>query len=398
MEKKGKDLTDLIIIIFITLIGLAGNAINLSVFSNIKIKNITAFRYLFYLSIVDTILLIIWPINKLIAFRFIAIPQEYTKIVFRIMAFLLSYLYQMSNWLFMAANFNRARLLINEFKYSKNNKSYHLIVTISISLLLILINLHYLIFYNFNSPVVTKDSKPAINKTHQFVSEFMYRSSNNLTIFKINRIRNKTNLMKFNQIDRQDLLVASNNNEQFDNINNYYENFLAKTWDWIQISIFQVMPIVVNLASTLIVAIYNSKLRNENRKEFNKQFVIYFLLANIYFILSFFNIIHFQLNVYKPEIFHVQMLLLQLFSYSRHSFSFILYFLTFGIYRNVLFSMSCFMCKQRLNQTVENIELNFSRIETNRRNQNQNESILIDSHCDDNESVMNDDDDDDDIS
>jgi hypothetical protein len=359
IEKRENVSTDLLIVIIITIVGLAGNALNLRVFSHRKLRNVTTFRYLFYISIIDIILLIIWPLNKLIATRFIIIPDVYLKRVFKLIAFSLSYLYQMNSWLTMSANINRARLLKNEVKYSENkNKSFHLKALILIGLFLLVLDSHYLIFYNFD--LLSHDFKP-MNTTNQF-HNFMIKSKNNITLFKTNRVLNLTNIFKLNRFDRQNGIL------EYGNIfNKKYDIFLTKIWDRLQIIMFDLTPIIINLLCTILVTRYTSRLRNENRKEFNKQFILYFIISNIYLIICVFNINHFKLKVYKLEQFHVQMLMPQIFSYSKHAFSFLIYFLTFGIYRNVILTSPCFIKRRRT--LHENIQLDqiisqFSRIET----------------------------------
>ena len=340
MEKQIEKLIEISIIAIIILVGLCGNIVNLNVFSNEKLKKVTTFRYLYYISIIDMILLIILPIQKLISFNFIQISNEYTKIIaFRLMTFSLNYFSQMNSWLFMAANLNKANLIINELKgltNKKRNRNSHLKILISICLFLLILNSHYLMFLNINNSMNSHKNDtnliiPTVNKTHHFVYKQMMKSPmNNLTKININRIRNKSNLFKFNQIDYQ----KDSEIQGFHHFSNeYYEIFLAKHWFWIQMAMFDMIPLVINLVSTLIVGKCTNKLNNQNRKKFNKQFFLFFLISNLFILLLFLTIIYFKL-IYNQK-FYVQMWLLHIIiTFGKHSFSFILYLFTFNIYRS----------------------------------------------------------------
>ena len=111
MEGKN-NLIEILVIFFITLIGLIGNCFNLRVFSFKNMKKITTFRYFFHLAIInDIILLIVWIVFKLITSGILILQKDYSKIIFRIIAFSFNFLSQMNVCIFTAANINKTRLI-----------------------------------------------------------------------------------------------------------------------------------------------------------------------------------------------------------------------------------------------------------------------------------------------
>ncbi len=131
---------DILIISFITLLGLICNCFNMIIFLNKRMKKITTFRYFFHLAWIDMIWLIIWLLHKLISSGKIILPQTmmnnyHSNLIYRFIVFLYNYFTQMNNWMFMAANLNKAILIVNEFKHKQLNKCIHNKILISISII-----------------------------------------------------------------------------------------------------------------------------------------------------------------------------------------------------------------------------------------------------------------------
>ena len=340
MEGKN-NLIEILVIFFITLIGLIGNCLNLRVFSFKNMKKITTFRYFFHLAINDIILLIVWIVFKLITSGILILQKDYSKIIFRILAFSFSFLSQMNVCIFTAANINKARLILNESKKIKSNKTnLHLKVIFSIGIILICINSHYLMFFNFSQTV--SENIESKNKTHQFVYEYLTRPERNFSKTKINLILKKTNLLKINQ-NEVELFEF-----HFKNYNS--DHYFYKAWSLIQLILFDLTPIIINTISTFIIWMVNKKLVDKNRIKFNRQFILLFSCENILFILNVliksFIKIYYKFNDYHLETLKKH-ILIEIVSYSKHYFSFFVYLFTLNIFRRV--ASSLFTKSKRIN-------------------------------------------------
>ena len=339
---------EIIIVFLITLLVLFGNGINLKVFCNKKLEKVTTFRYLFCLAILDIILMIVWLTHKLITTGYLMIPKSYSEIIFKIMAFTFNLLSQMNVCIFTAANVNKAILVINESKHVVlNQKLLHVkVVIVSITIFLLILNSHYLVFFNF-SQVSFENDDLTMNRTHQFVYQYIKNPQRNFTKFKIDLIMNKTNLMKINQTDQEIF--------EYNFVNYDGDHFIYKIWSLTQLILFDLIPIIINTTSTIIISRYNQRLESQKRKNINKQFVLLFITINILHILTrvikSLGIIYYKMNEYQLETFITQ-ILFELNSYSKYSFSFFIYLSTLKIYRSVIRDLFSHQKK------IENIQLN----------------------------------------
>lgn len=305
-------------------------------------KKITTFRYFFHLAWIDMIWLIIWLLHKLISSGKIILPQTmmnnyHSNLIYRFIVFLYNYFTQMNNWMFMAANLNKAILIVNEFKHKQLNKCIHNKILISISIILAVLNIHYLIYFNTNQIFYENKS----NQTHQFVYQYLTEPERNFSKQKIDLIRTKSNLLKFNN-NQPELF-------EFYFLNYDSEHFLYKIWSLIRLILFDIIPILINSTSTLIIWRYNQKLTNKKRKCLNKQFILLFFTANLLFILNrivnTFNIIHYKLyeNHQQTDNSKIQ-ISIQIFLNFKQNFSFFVYLFTLKIFRDII---SILIAKQK---------------------------------------------------
>ena len=122
----------------------------------------------------DTILLILWSSFSILKYGFMIDLKNHSKLAFKLITFLCNYLSQMASWIFMAANFNKARLMIKESKRHRQKSSnlvdvskclptmsIHSKTIISICTFLLMLNSHYLIFLNLNTWTNTNELRLA---------------------------------------------------------------------------------------------------------------------------------------------------------------------------------------------------------------------------------------------
>lgn len=349
--EKNVNFIEISTIFLIVLIGLIGNCLNFKVLTNKNVKKVTTFRYLSSLAVIDLVLLIVWFGYKLSTSGYLMIPKLYSKVIIKIISILLNFLSQISNWTFTALNMNKALSIINELKQKENkNKCNCIKIIISIIIILIILNLDNFIFFNFNpiNQESTMIDPQLFNKTHQFVYQFIMKPKRNFTKPKIDLILQKTNLLKLNQKD-EEIIVSNDENKDYDHI-------WFKIRTSIRLILFDLIPILINLTSTLIIWIFYMKLKDKKRIKFNRQFVLLFFSINSLFILDrsikCISAFYFKFNEYQLESF-MNNIIIQIFTISRHSFSFLIYIFTLKIYRDVILGL----LDIKNNNTNENIPI-----------------------------------------
>lgn len=367
MEIK-HNLTYITTIFFITLVGIFGNILNLRVFSKKNLKRVETFRYFFCLAIIDIFLLITWFSYKFLTSGFTIIPRNYSEIVFKIISFTFNLLSQMNNWTFTAANINKTRMIIKESNQEiVTRKNSYLKVTISIGIILFILNLHYLIFFDY-VPVTEEFIKRdpiLLNESHQVIYQYIIKPKQNFSKNAVDLVLKNTNLLKTNK----------NNPDVFEfHFENYdYDHAWYKIRAFIRLIMFDLIPSIINLMSTFIIYLNYKKMTDRSRKKFNKQLVILFTTTNILFIcdrvIKSISTLYFKFNEYQLECFLAQMTF-QILSSSRHVFSFCIYIFTMRTYRSVIIG---FFIKKDEN---ENIQTNQISLHNVNNSANINEIIL----------------------
>ena len=357
MKIEGKNNSiEILIIGVITVIGLIGNGLNMKVLSNQSVKRVKTFRYLASLAVIDIFLLVFCFAHKISISGYLLIPKSYTKIAFKIISYFFNFLSQTNVWTYTALNISKAMSMIDEYKHKNNNKSHYIKIIISICIILLILNLDCFIFLDFNQinqQSITKDPK-ILNRTHQFVYNYIIKPKRNFTKTKIDLILKKTNLLKLNETDQE---TYGFHFENYD-----YDNIWYKTRTVIRLILFDSIPVLINLTSSLVILIYTNKLTDKKRIKFNKQFVYLFISMNILFVtdrlINMISAIYFKFNQYQLESFQAR-ILFQIISISRHSFSFCIYFSTLKTYRSVISKF--FSKKANLTENIPIVNQNFSK-------------------------------------
>jgi hypothetical protein len=338
-----------IIISFIVIIltGLIGNVINIIVFSHKSIKNQSTFRYLFYLSIVDLLVLIICSMDSLLTYGFFIMIRLNSDMIYKIHTFSTYLLTHLSSCILMLVSIERAfvitkknsfgsifkrkntRLKLLNKKKLPRTKIGHLISLIS--LILIILNSHYLIFLKLNVIDVSGVLEQSLDSCYpDFITNII--DNNQTKEFPLNQNANKISsvIMCYPKID-----------------SNYF-NFLNHLWVWIDLLIFSLLPFLIMVMFSIIVLIeikakgkhildHNKGTVIEKPKQRNRQILIMLSLTNLYFIFCTFPLCLYialqKLNKNEPNIFQI---IFQVISYSNNSINFLFYYLFSHKYRHVL--------------------------------------------------------------
>nr|QVK45802.1 G protein-coupled receptor [Proales similis] len=303
---------------FLILIGCVGNLLNLLVFSRAKMRQVSTFRYLCYLSLFDLLVLMICASEVVLRFGYQFDIRSSSIAVCRVHTFLTYSLTHLSSILLMVVSIDRAVVINRSTVPSKRGNrrkaksstlgrllnpftlisrlGFHPVdkVIILILILVTVLNSHYLIFLNLN------EFKGDFKGETFFIC---YPAENSL-----------------------------------------YNTFLNDIWTWIDTSIYSVVPFVVMAVCSYVILIsirkksqkfLNGLLEHGNqtnkqkiykRIRRNRQVFYMLLLTNFYFLASLLPCcIAFAIFKGTESRSEIGQLLVHLLLYSNYSFNFIFY-------------------------------------------------------------------------
>jgi hypothetical protein len=361
---------------FIILIGLFGNILNLIVFSHESMKKISTFRYLFYLSLIDILVLAVCASDSLFTYGFFFMIRMKSNFACRVHTFFTYFLTHMSSVLLMIVSIDRvicvtsqslssfmiknsakfhirklSKILnlassINE-SYSLNAKYFSLRksekLILLVAFILALINSHYLIYLSLNpiphdldtlNDTKTNTTKKISNKLSESIT---YLHENNQTHFQ-NNAENASN--------------SFNNNNSIINMcypiqKSKYEYFLVHIWIWIDTFIFSILPFTaMTISSLIILADLKAKSKNminrmlvKKSNTRNRQLFIMLTSTNLYFIVCTLplciNMVLYKFKLLKSEA-HLLQIVFQIIAYTNNSFNFIFYLRFSQLYKEVV--------------------------------------------------------------
>ncbi len=374
----------------------------------------STFRYLLYLSLVDLLVLTFCTTDSLTTYGYKLTIRLYSPFICRFYTFFTYYLTQMSSVILMVVSVDRALIVSNRtfaslfsrvalnsdsrkmsdfsnktLKRTNNSKTLtnksikHKIeeVIFMICFVLALINIHYLIFLNINSPSSVKslwqnvkkttaaELTPEFNNTFhnllgsKIMTEYLTnetkkldtneqeatkKTPSNMSIYlKMKKIESQQNESKTEMnylsgpIDENKILIC------FPDQETVYFYFLSQIWIWIDTCIYSLIPfLVMVLCSFIILAEVKSKTRNfsnrnmnEKTKRRNRQLLIMLTSTNAYFIFCSVplcvNMILYKFKglQYDTDLFQI---ISHILAYSNNSVNFIFYLLFSQKYRQVL--------------------------------------------------------------
>lgn len=288
MNEKNYDLKISLLFIAVIIIGLFGNMLNMIIFSQKTMRVRSTFRYLFYLSIIDMLVLFSSTTDSLLTYGFFIMIRLKSDILCRFHSFLTLYLTYLKSSILMAVCIERIFVSINqtimkkksilkkraqkknilsfklidnirlrksikfELNYLKGNRIEHIILFISI--ILALLNIHHVLFRSLNEikpkeNILISDQHYELNLTQQI--NFINKSSQ---VNKNEKHFNYTNFLNENSTQN----LKSISYKCYAKRDSIYEYFLKNYWIWIDISFYTFLPSLVLIVSTFII-IYEIK-------------------------------------------------------------------------------------------------------------------------------------------
>ena len=378
----------------IILIGLFGNLMNIIVFSVKTMRKNSTFKYLFYLSIIDVLVLLICSTDSLLTHAHFIMIRLKSNLVCKIDTFLTYFFTHMSSIILMVVNLNR--VLVIKSQKSKNKQentpidnkqrisislisspTFQLVkvekvnyVIILLCLILVFCNSHYLIFMDLNRiEMFKKLEKPkTFNYSSIFYKKMKSMLNESLTFYNNSEIKlNDKELIpdldlgsksQRNSILRyyQRLNSSININMCYPNVNSHYHFFLSRIWIWIDMIIFSLLPFTVMIICSILIIheifskskdFLQSKDKNnakilEKSKQRNRKLLIMLTVTNLYFVSCSLplciNIILDKINNIKEDG-NLLLTIFQIISYSNNAFNFVFYLIFSESYRKVLSSI-----------------------------------------------------------
>jgi hypothetical protein len=112
-----------LIVVLLTLVslGLIGNILNMIVFGKKKMKRVSTFRFLLYLSLADLLVLLVCSSDALLKFGFLIEIRLYSTIVCKLHTFATYFLTHLSSMILMAVGIDRALVVNNKSIFSLFN-------------------------------------------------------------------------------------------------------------------------------------------------------------------------------------------------------------------------------------------------------------------------------------
>jgi hypothetical protein len=363
----------LIIIIFL---GILANTINVVVFGQNKMRKMSTFKFLLYLSIIDLFVLIFCTTDALLTVGFGVQIRLYSSLTCRIHTFTTYFLTQLSSLILTIVSIERMlvvcnisilttklnrkisvrqkRIQLNKkepsrvslmlTKYFHKNRIEKVLSLIAI--MLALLNIH-LIFYSqisANSYISTRNF--IINETNfDNFNKSIYQIEDHNSIFGDYKLDNETLFHIINDI--------SNSKICFPIGGEYYNYFYNHIWNWIDACIYSFIPFLIMIACSIIILVQinkkkptltmnkntrlNKKLQEKSARR-NNQLLIMLTGTNFYFILTSlpYCVTHLISNIEKIYVYNefaLILLIIYILAYSNNSVNIIFYILFSEKYR-----------------------------------------------------------------
>jgi hypothetical protein len=342
------DITNFIIIFTILSIGIVGNIISMIIFRHKSIQNLSTFRCLYYLSLIDKIILIFSGTNSILSCSFFYEIKFQSNITYKVYEYIYNFLIQLRSLTLVAMILNKTRLIRKEAK--ENNKlrnfcprlkitnqstisnfsaSYLKNVMIFICVILGTFNVHYLVFLDKDSLIKTNHNPIKLkydkNKS-MFVLKLIKADMTNLSIESLNLISKKLNSS------------MANNSEELKNNYEHDYNYVTflKFWPWLSMVLFTIVPFVINVISIIYIHYKNKNLIKLKRIKINGHLIKVFINQSIIFLITSLPlqsliIVH-RIKYFHDEILKIHMIC-ELFSYVKNSSGIFIYLIFIKKYK-----------------------------------------------------------------
>ena len=321
-----------ILLLSLIFVGLIGNTINLIVFSHKSMKMNSTFKYLFYLAIVDILVLLICANDSLASFSHFIFVRLHSIMSCKIFTFLTYFLTHLNSLILMVVSIDRAIIICNH-----QNKNH----------------------LNLSNKTALEDLKLKINNLIKSPRKVLISLISLLAILNSHFLAFLT-LNNFDQNESNQLIGSEN--KTYSNYlmcyplkNEKYSYFLVYVWTWIDVLIYCLIPsVVMTICSIIIILEIKSKSKgfiNKHQqtstnqiiclksKKRNRQLSLMLFVNNLFFILCSLplclNMIFYHFIGQNNETSSFQAYF-NIFSYSNNSFSFIFYYISSNKYRNFI--------------------------------------------------------------
>jgi hypothetical protein len=324
-----------LIVLVIIIIGLIGNTLNLIVFSHRTMVKNSTFNFLFYLSIVDMLVLSVCTSDTFLTYGYYILIRSYSIYICRIHTFLTYFLTHMSSIVLMVVSIDRALIICNKkvstlmlfrrgtrlldkpgsssiyqsiankINVEKRHTISDLIpkiklkkiekLIILIAILLALFNIHFLVFMNINvywDPISDDQNLSDLNTSTR---DYQTNSSIKYKHFIANQVKEVYKNYSFNLTTARKAYICSPLPDSL------YMNFMDKIWIWVDMCLYSLIPfIVMALCSLIIIREIRQKsslplLSNfltsnqqlmKKRSKRNKQLLLILVITNSYFFVT----------------------------------------------------------------------------------------------------------------
>ena len=381
----------------VIILGLLGNVINLIVFFNKSMKNQSTFRYLIYLSLLDSLILTINATDSVLTISDLVMIRLISNLFCKLHTFISTSLIHLKSLVLVVVsidlirkrptqNLNNQTLRLSGRKFSKNDltkksinkrkrfNSVDLIV-LSVSILVALMNLHYLILLELNNFKNTKNqSKNPLN--------FKLKNQNFRLKF-FDYLRNIYNTINSSQdLSHKIMLIFKGNNSDLKTIDimchpalkSNYRFFLINISIWIDIFITQILPILVTFVCLIIFFRQNKTIKSQrfsSQLQSDRNYLkllLTLIIINLYLIFSSIplgiNTVLFSFKDIKNEN-HLFQVFFQTLAYTSCGFNCILFLAFLSRYRKVLSIF--FMGEKHHEKTRSNLQSRTSLMVNNGR-------------------------------
>ena len=201
---------------FLILFGILSNIINIYVFSHRSMRNVSVFRFLLYLSLVDLLVVLICIGDLYLVYGFSIEIKLYSSVACRLITFLTNYLAELSSLLLMFISIERVYVILNKsFKsFLLKTKRFNIDIkkpvfinqyptrieklTIFLLISLFLMNLHYLMFLNLNESTELNDLYYKNNSFSSLINKTSFQMKNLEKILDMINVKNSIDRIESN--------------------------------------------------------------------------------------------------------------------------------------------------------------------------------------------------------
>ena len=368
-----------IVLTILICVGILGNSLNMLIFGKKKMRKVATFKYLFFLSLNNLLVLGVGATDVLLSNIFQFEIRSYSNAMCKLHTFFTYVVTHSANLIQVAVNIERAAMMRNadeskqspitttrqtvkhdadleediemidrsiSFKNIRNRslpnffKRHSVCIAICVIIAFIFVlNSHYVLFLKLKRN--SNDIQSNVGKNFKYLKDFVAKNTS-LYILLLQRLANE----KINY--QVDICFAERGSR--------YEKFIQNVWFWLDMSVYSVMPFVAMCICSLFIVFkfremnrnYSRLLANNaykyNRKYYerrikkNRQICHMLLNSNAYFLLSTFQFwaCFYMYGKNNEQAENVIQLYVYIFLYANNAIDFLIYGMSSEKYRHEL--------------------------------------------------------------